>query len=196
MEAGDIPMQAKTVPIYLMVLEEDDDDNVEDGYGNGNAGTCEDAASSEVPAPAAAPAAIQPLETLSATDTPPPVAPRPPETLPQITPSPRPRKSESSEGTDYEEIPIDRVEYEEIPFDHTGHNEVPNVPPIRHRVPLPGIPAQPRHFTAMTEVSSSSQLPVKRRTIILTVMVVLIAIAVASIIAVIVAFSRGKYTMQ
>ncbi len=194
MAAGDIPMQTKAVPVYLEVLEEDDDDNVEHGNGNGNAGICEAAASSEVPAPAAAPAAIQPLEILSATDTPPPVAPRPPETLPQITPSPRPR--ESSEGTNYEEIPVDRVEYEEIPFDHTGHNEVPNVPPIRHRMPLPGIPAQPRHFTAMTAVSSSSQLPVKRRTIILTVMLVLIAITVASIIAVIVAFSRGKYTIQ
>ncbi len=143
----------------------------------------------ETPPPVAPrPAETLPSMSLRTSETPPPVAPRPAETLPQVTPCRPHSKSESSEGegTDYEEIPLDRPEYEEIPLD-----KIVSDPPNRRGIPLPDVPIQPLQVTAMRAVSPS-RLPVKRRTIILTVILVLMSITVASIITVIVFFTRGK----
>ncbi len=148
MEADDGPKQTKIDPVYLMVLDDDDDNDNDDASMK-----CEDADSSAVTVterpsnktpqtietptttetsratetpPPVTPRPIETLvpETSRATETPPPVAPRPIETLP-LAARPRPNKSDSSEGegTHYEEIPNDGPEYEYIPFDRRGEND-------------------------------------------------------------------------
>ncbi len=155
------------------------------------------------------PSEIPPLVTPRPSDIPPSVTTRTTEVPPPATTHPQPSKSDplKGEGTDYEEIPIGRPECEEVSFDRTKYHGKPcdkieaaelqmEDSPIRIGAPVPSILVQPRHATAMKAVSSSRQLPVRRRTLILTAALIFAAVIVGIIVGDRVIFRKGKDTKR
>ncbi len=170
MEAAKELNGTKTVSVYVIVAENNHDDN--------DASTYEDASSSEVN--------ITNRPTMSPTEIPTLVTQRPTEKPSPVTQCPTEKPSPVTQCPTEIPPPVPPRPLEmEIELDN---------PPIRHGALHTGILIQAGNVTAMKAVSS--KIPVRKRTVILMSTLVFAAVTLASIIGGTLILSKGKDTKK